>query len=295
MWTVTYRDLQYRTTGRMHAHTVVLGAGTLGSTRLLLKNKKNLPALSETLGSRFSANGNALGAIFDPQAKGTKNAAVDHGPSITSAMDFWDDRAFLIEDLGLPPAYMGLLDALRGATAITGWKRVVLRAKQEVTRGGLSDRSVTPNSVALRKEPEDDIEDALTFLFMGRDTSPGRMSLSRFGELDIDLNPKRDRLLYNRMNETLEDIAESVGGRAVFSLENGPLGKYLIAHPLGGCPMADSRHDGVVDSYGRAYGYEDGLRVLDGSIVPTALGANPSKTITALAERGVAKLIADRS
>ena len=40
----------------------------------------------------------------------------------------------------------------------------------------------------------------------------------------------------------------------------------------------------------RFTGYE-GLYVLDGSIVPTALGVNPSKTIAALAERGVERLI----
>ena len=46
---------------------------------------------------------------------------------------------------------------------------------------------------------------------------------------------------------------------------------------------------GVVDDHGKVHGY-DGLYVLDGSIVPTALGVNPSKTIAALAERGAAAL-----
>ena len=54
--------------------------------------------------------------------------------------------------------------------------------------------------------------------------------------------------------------------------------------------MADGPADGVVDDAGRVYGYP-GLHVLDGSIVPTALGVNPSKTIAALAERGVARLV----
>jgi cholesterol oxidase len=61
-------------------------------------------------------------------------------------------------------------------------------------------------------------------------------------------------------------------------------------HPLGGCPMADDPAHGVVDDAGKVHGY-DGLYVLDGSIVPVALGVNPSKTIAALAERGVERLI----
>jgi cholesterol oxidase len=58
--------------------------------------------------------------------------------------------------------------------------------------------------------------------------------------------------------------------------------------------MSDDPTTGVVDDGGRVHGY-DGLYVLDGSIVPTALGVNPSKTIAALAERGVEQLLAERS
>jgi cholesterol oxidase len=57
--------------------------------------------------------------------------------------------------------------------------------------------------------------------------------------------------------------------------------------------MADDPAAGVTDDRGRVHGY-DGLYVLDGSIVPTSLGVNPSKTIAALAERGVEHLLAQR-
>ena len=55
--------------------------------------------------------------------------------------------------------------------------------------------------------------------------------------------------------------------------------------------MADDPAAGVVDAYGRVHSYP-GLHVADGSIVPTALGVNPSDTIAALAERNIDKLIA---
>ncbi|WP_375541858.1 GMC oxidoreductase [Paraburkholderia sp. CNPSo 3281] len=47
----------------------------------------------------------------------------------------------------------------------------------------------------------------------------------------------------------------------------------------------------VVDASGKVFGYED-LYVMDGAVIPRALGLNPSRTIAALAERNVALLIA---
>ena len=48
----------------------------------------------------------------------------------------------------------------------------------------------------------------------------------------------------------------------------------------------------VVDHRGRVWGQPD-LYVVDGSIVPEALGANPSRTIAALAERTAAIAIGE--
>ncbi|MFM8767892.1 MAG: GMC oxidoreductase, partial [Rubrivivax sp.] len=80
---------------------------------------------------------------------------------------------------------------------------------------------------------------------------------------------------------------------ALSSLADQPRGPVLTVHPLGGCPLGEDAHSGVVDRLGRVFdgqaasaqAVHDGLVVLDGSIVPESLGANPSLTIAALALR----------
>jgi cholesterol oxidase len=63
--------------------------------------------------------------------------------------------------------------------------------------------------------------------------------------------------------------------------------------------MADDPADGVVDDRGRVFRgttgeVHEGLYVADGAVVPRALGANPSLTIAALAERIAHHLLLDR-
>ena len=48
--------------------------------------------------------------------------------------------------------------------------------------------------------------------------------------------------------------------------------------------MGSSAQDGVVNHKGEVFGYEN-LFVIDGATIPTPLGVNPSRTISALAER----------
>jgi cholesterol oxidase len=62
-------------------------------------------------------------------------------------------------------------------------------------------------------------------------------------------------------------------------------GDDLVYHPLGGCVLNQS-----TDNYGRLPGYP-GLYVVDGALVPGSTGVNPFVTITALAERNLAKII----
>lgn len=58
-------------------------------------------------------------------------------------------------------------------------------------------------------------------------------------------------------------------------------------HPLGGCVLGRA-----TDDYGRVKGYPR-LYVTDGSLVPGSIGVNPFVTITALAERTMARVLAE--
>lgn len=58
----------------------------------------------------------------------------------------------------------------------------------------------------------------------------------------------------------------------------------FTAHQMGGCAMGGDPATSVVDAEHRFRGV-DNLFVVDGSVLPTALGVNPSETIYALAHR----------
>lgn len=292
MWRVGFRDLQYRVGGTVEAPLLVLAAGTIGTSRLLLKNRGRLGRLSPALGSRFSGNGDALALALDPSAEGVTGAQTYDGPSMTSRIDYTAESGFMVADGGLPKNFGGVLAALREVNALTGLGRVALHVKNAATKLGLTDRHVTHRTARLREEP---IGDSLVFPMLGRDAANGQMRLTPlFRCFDIRWNTEDSSRLFDRMGQAAAELAGAAGAHSsFFALKAGPLGKFITVHPLGGCPMSDDPARGVTDDRGRVHGYE-GLYVLDGSIVPTALGVNPSKTIAALAERGVAHLLTER-
>ena len=79
------------------------------------------------------------------------------------------------------------------------------------------------------------------------------------------------------------DIADDINGVAMSTYMDTFFGIPTTAHILGGATMGESIEFGVVDSNFEIFNYP-GLYVIDGSVVPSNLGVNPSLTITALAE-----------
>ena len=294
-WRIGFKELGGGRSGAVEASTLVLAAGALGSPRLLLLNQRRLPELSDALGTRFSGNGDALGIAFDAQADDVRNAANDFGPVMTSALNYTTDRHLILADGGLPPGFHGILDVARAENVISGWRRWLVRVRDLVTRAGWTDQPLHPRdlrSLEERPGPETPNRDALIFLMFGRDAADGRMRLTPLlRRFDIRWSKEGSAELFRQLERTANELAKAADANLSYTLDGGPLGKFMTVHPLGGCPMGDDRATSAVDDAGSVWGYP-GLYVLDGSIVPTALGVNPSKTIAALAERGMDRMLA---
>jgi cholesterol oxidase len=268
----------------LRATRVVVAAGTLGSTGLLLSSRQagTLPNLSPAVGRRFSVNGEFLLA---QAVDATRRVDPGLGPPITARTTVEVGRHLItVEDLGLPDP---LLWFLEGAMPPRGrrLRRLLTLAAAYLRRAfgfGASSSRVRLEIDALvagGRTPH-----SMPYLGMGTDTADGRIRL-RDGSVDVEWSPRRNRDLYKAMEEVMDRISEAAGGRFVTSfLWRWPLRKVLTAHPLGGCAMGDDPRTSVVDDRGAVWGYPN-LYVVDGSTIPTALAVNPSLTIAALAER----------
>ncbi|MGW5849903.1 GMC oxidoreductase [Streptomyces sp. NPDC055254] len=283
------------------ARRLILSAGSLGTTYLLLRNRSAFPGISPALGTHFSGNGDFLGLVFkarESRRDGTGETVPrmlepSFGPVITSAMviprehDGETGRGFYIEDAGYPEFMNWLVEhnVLTMSNRVArfllrrGWSQLTRSARSRVGRQ-LSDAMGKGLFTAT----------SMPLLGMGRDVPNGRMFL-RDGHLDLDWDLAASDRYFDQMNETMKRVSQSLGGRYA-SNPMSWLNRLITVHPVGGAPMGRNRQEGVVDSFGRVYGYP-GLSIADGSVMPGPVGPNPSLTIAALADRSANRIIED--
>ena len=87
-------------------------------------------------------------------------------------------------------------------------------------------------------------------------------------------------------NEFARQAASLIGGTPMSMVTEILFNVPGTAHILGGCPMAGSAADGVVDHRNRVFGYRN-MYICDGSVLAANLGVNPSLTICAVTERAM--------
>jgi cholesterol oxidase len=262
------------------AGAVVLAAGTLGSTRLLLANRAGLPRLSPRLGAGFSANGDVL--MFVRGADRWLDPSM--GPVITATVRVDDagspsGRGFYLQDAGAPAGTEWLWQAVEAPADLwrlrrTMWRRLGarLRGRRDTNLGGVLAEALGSARESAAMMP---------FLGMGRDLPGGRMTM-KGDRLELSWREAPSRAYFEGVEATGGAIARALGG---FPWRpGGRLQRSVTVHPLGGCAMGATARDGVVDPLGHVFGAEN-LYVADGSIMPGPVGANPSLTIAAMAER----------
>jgi cholesterol oxidase len=280
-WRVLFERLADGVSGNLTARLVVVAGGSLNSTELLLRCRdvlKTLPRISAHLGIGWSSNGDFLTPAVYPGRK----IQPSQGPTITSAIDFLDrsqgGESFWIEDGGVPDL---MIDAIR-RHALPRWKfrRLLSWLQRDLVAHG----------------PLDEI---MPWFAQGVDAGNGVLKLCRrwWGlgkwELVLDWNVSRSAPLVEAIIAMHKRLSAATGGIPLVP-PTWTLAKYLVTpHPLGGCNMGSSAADGVVDHKGEVFGSKN-LFVLDGAIVPEAVGVNPSRTIAALAERACQLIIAER-
>lgn len=276
------------------ASVVVLAAGSLGSTGILLRSRARGLSVGDRVGHHFGGNADRAGYGYNCDVRvgaigrdGCGHGKPDVGPTIASLTRHKDHlgRTFLLEEGAVPRpllfptrAFLPAAALLRGEDTDTG---VVDKAKElaRILRDqlGVSDDGALAHTMLM--------------LAMGDDDADGRVIL------DEDENPRvvwgalPEKRIFAEMDKEMRALVADLGGTWVpnpnpWRAFGGP---PMTVHPLGGLPMGDDAGAGAVDHLGRVFDEHGELHpwlfVADGAIVPSSLRVNPLLTITALAER----------
>lgn len=301
----------------VRARTVILAAGALGSTELLLRSQTDQLRFSSCLGHRFSGNGDSLDFGYGQRSRVDAVAeTLDQpdapyrkvGPTILGVVRASTRHgAALIEDGAVPSAINKLFGTLLSTAALP----------YAYTNNGLTGFHQRFDDIdPLALHPRAD-QHAQVLLSMGIDRGDGQLSLDATGKLRIDLHAVGADPCYAHTHRRYS-AAQSAGGfdggyylrnplfkalpEGFEALDRGVPGRAATVHPIGGCVMGRDRRCAVVDHLGTVYdgaaaaapgALHEGLHVLDGAILPLPLGANPLLTIAGLARRA-ARIIAGR-
>lgn len=300
-----YNQFNFPEKFTLDAGQVVLAAGSLGTTEILLRSELHGLSLSPRVGTGFTGNGdffgiaynseyqtNVLGFGNDPQSPWRQNAP---GPTIVGAIRYDKNRPLeqrmTVEDLTFPKAYVSA--AMVAFGGLGGEPTTVGHEADELARR-LQDDPLHPYRT------HNALNHTMLYLVMAHDDAKGTIylktnALDPDGRVEIHWDHVGRQPVFAMINEELRRHARTLGAHFISSPTWNFMGlrNLITAHPLGGCPLGEDHLQGAVDQFGRVFAGDGkphkGLFVADGSLIPSPLGVNPFLTISALSER-----IADR-
>jgi cholesterol oxidase len=288
------------------ADVVVLGAGALGSTEILLRSKEAGLPVSSRVGERFTGNGDVLAFGYNCDVPvngvgyGTLHAEGKEpvGPTITGIIDLRNqpvlDEGMVIEEGAIPSGLGKLMGAFYTASATVLGKDTDRGVRDELAEGRRAMESL------VRGPYHGSVHNTQTFLVMTHDDGNGRIQLDG-DHIRVDWEGVGRLPIFQSVAKRLYEATVPHGGTF---LKNPLWSKFMkqdliTVHPLGGCGMGENGAGGAVDHAGRVFSGDgadvyDSLLVTDGAVMPRPLGVNPLLTISGIAERNVALLAESR-
>ena len=289
------------------ADVVVVSAGTLGSTEILLRSKEKGLPVSDQLGQHFSGNGDVLAFAYDCDpaihtigfGHRERGEVPDVGPCITGIIDKRDTvpakDGYVVEEGSIPGAIGALMPPAMAAAADYVGVRTDHRVVHELEQDARNVESW------VRGPYHGAVDHTQTYLVMSHDDDMGELVL-RDDRVRVRWPEVGREEIFQKVNDYLEATTVPLKGTFVRDpIWTEPFNQSLISvHPLGGCRMAEDASSGTVNHKGQVFSgasgdavYE-GLYVSDGAVIPLSLGVNPLLTISAVAERNMLLLAEDR-
>jgi cholesterol oxidase len=270
----------------IRAKRVILAAGALGSTYLMLTNAGalRLPPTSP-LGERFCGNGDLLG-LAEPTETG-QNFEASKGPVITAYRQFETDGRMILQDGGVPTIMLWLLKTLDAPGVVTRFFSMAIDyVWRRIMRSNDNNLSAELSEILGGSPP---IGRSLPLLAMGADVPDGKLTLDGNAILENSWSPVTSAAYFAGVGRQMNALRLRLGAQWKPESANRT-SQAITVHPLGGCPADTTTFEGVVDSFGRVRGVE-GLWITDGSVFPGPVGVNPSLTIAAFASRAAVELL----
>ena len=284
---------------------VFLGAGAIGSTEILLRSRVHGLEVSSMVGKNMSGNGDMLGfgyhgndianAIGKEDPEYLKQHPV--GPTINGIIDMRHPETtpnvldgYVIEEGAIPEALAGVMQDMFDISPKSSPRLRSIGACIREVKDGLLNRLAGPWDYGSS------LNRTMVYLIMSHDDNQATLIL-KHDKPYLQYRGASKAETVKKLTARLEEATSHMGAQFV----NNPfmakfLGKSEITvHPLGGANMSSdgTGANGVTNHYGEVFkghgaDVHEGLIVVDGAIIPTALAVNPFATITALAERSVA-------
>lgn len=304
----------------VYAKQVILGAGTFGSTEILLRSGL---LVSEKIGEGFSVNGDLMGFGYQhgkpthgfastPSVYGDTTQQLKAGPLTIS-----ETRVDIPGYGAHGPA------SFQDATIPYALRRILAETMSLAHLARLFGDNARPERASPDPQVIDDhiYEHSMAFTVMGREQGAGSIKLKPANDQNQAIGSEKfivqpcwnlechpETLAYvDAIEERFQEAEKNDGFSGGLYLPSPPWRvipnglsenmsgmkkikpHLLTTHPLGGCRMASCPEDGVVDLQGKVYTGDkngetyDGLYVIDGSIIPGPIGVNPLMTISLLA------------